>query len=170
MLVLDANLSPATMRTIFNLARKYDVVACADPTTATLAPRLLPHLPDLTLVAPNAAEAEALCGVVVQDRETALAAAQTLVSMGVRIAIVTLGATGLVYATSHESGHIPALRTDIVDLTGAGDALTAGVVFGLLNDFPVDEAVRLGASAAALTLQCRETVCPKLSLDRLYDY
>jgi len=169
MLVLDANLSPATMQTIFRLARKYDVVACADPTTATLAPRLLPHLPDLTLVAPNSAEAEALCGVVVRDRETALAAAQKLVGLGVRIAIVTLGATGLVYATSQESGHIPALQTEIVDLTGAGDALTAGVVFGLLNDFPVDEAVRLGVSAAGLTLQCRETVCPTLSLDRLYD-
>ncbi len=56
-----------------------------------------------------------------------------------------------------------------MDLTGAGDALTAAVVFGLLNDFPVDEAVRLGASAAALTLQSRETVCPDLSLERLYD-
>jgi pseudouridine kinase len=50
-----------------------------------------------------------------------------------------------------------------------GDALTAGVVFGLLNDFPVDEAVRLGVSAAALTLQCKETVYPDLSLEILYD-
>ena len=33
----------------------------------------------------------------------------------------------------------------------------------------VDEAVQLGASAAALTLQCTESVCPDLSLDRLYD-
>jgi hypothetical protein len=29
--------------------------------------------------------------------------------------------------------------------------------------------VRLGARAAALTLQSRETVCPTLSLERLYD-
>jgi len=43
------------------------------------------------------------------------------------------------------------------------------VIFGLLNDFPVDEAVCLGVSAAALTLQCRETVCPNLNLDILYD-
>jgi pseudouridine kinase len=56
-----------------------------------------------------------------------------------------------------------------VDLTGAGDALTAAIIFGLLNDLPIVEAVRVGTSAAALTLQCRETVCPTLSLDRLYD-
>jgi pseudouridine kinase len=64
---------------------------------------------------------------------------------------------------------VPALESEIVDLTGAGDALTAAVVFGLLNDFPIDEAVRLGTSAAALTLQSRETVCPALSLEQLYD-
>jgi pseudouridine kinase len=120
-------------------------------------------------VTPNAAEAEALCEVQVTDRESALAAAQKLVSMGVQIAIVTLGATGLVYATWQESGHVPAMEVEIVDFTGAGDALTAASVFGLLNDFPIDEAVRLGTSAAALTLQSRETVCPELSLERLYE-
>jgi pseudouridine kinase len=107
--------------------------------------------------------------VQVTGRESALDAAQRLVGLGARLAIVTLGATGLVYATSHESGHVPAIEVEVVDLTGAGDALTAGVVFGLLNEFPTDEAVRLGASAAALTLHSRETVCPTLSLERLYD-
>jgi len=76
---------------------------------------------------------------------------------------------GLYYATSDESGHVPALQRDIVDLTGASDALHAAVIFGLLNDFAISEAVRLGISAAAATLQCVETVCPDLSLDRLYN-
>jgi pseudouridine kinase len=169
MVVLDANLSPATLDTIFNLARRYDIPVCADPTTATLAPRLCPHLPALTLAAPNGAEAEALCGIQVTDRVSGLEAAQKLVSLGVQIAIVTLGATGLVYATSQESGHVPAIECEVVDFTGAGDALTAAIIFGLLNDLPIVEAVRVGTSAAALTLECRETVCPTLSLDRLYD-
>ena len=169
MIVLDANLSPATLDTIFRLARKYEVPVCADPTTATLAPQLCPYLPDLLLVTPNGAEAEALCGIQVTGRESGLEAAQKLVGLGVQIAIVTLGATGLVYATSQESGHVPAIECEVVDFTGAGDALTAAVVFGLLNDFPMDEAVRLATSAAALTLQSRETVCPTLSLEQLYN-
>lgn len=169
MVVLDANLAPETLRTIFRLARTYGVPVCADPTTASLAPRLCPHLTELTLVTPNAAEAEALCELRVTGRESALVAAQRLVSLGVQVAIVTLGATGLVYATSQESGYVPAIQVEIVDFTGAGDALTAAVVFGLLNDFPINEAVRLGTSAAALTLQSRETVCPELSLERLYE-
>jgi len=169
MVVLDANLSQATLRTVFSLAHRYRLPVCADPTTVTLAPKLLPYLQDLVVVTPNAAEAEALCGIRVTSRETGLRAAQELVSLGVQTAIVTLGATGLVYATSQESGHVPAIECEVVDLTGAGDALTAAVIFGLLSEFPIDQAVRLGTSAAALTLQSRETVCPLLSLERLYD-
>jgi pseudouridine kinase len=169
MIALDANLSPAALHTTFGLARKYRVPVCADPTSTTLAPRLCPYLPELQLITPNGAEAEALCGVHVQGRRSALTAAKKLVTMGVRIAVVTLGATGLAYATSQESGHVPAIPCDIVDMTGAGDALTAGTMFGLLNDLPIDQAVRLGLSAAALTLQSRETVHPDLSLEHLYD-
>jgi len=169
MVVLDANLSPPALKTVFALARKHDIPVCADPTTASLAPRLRPYLGQLLLVTPGAAEAVALCGVPVTDRESALTAAKKLISMGVEIAIITLGPTGLVYATSQESGHVPAIQVEIVEYTGAGDAVTAAVVFGLLHGVPIDEAVRLGISAAALTLQSRTTVCTNLSLDRLYD-
>ena len=93
-----------------------------------------------------------------------------LVSQGPRMVVVTLGEQGLAYATYEQSGRVPALDMDVVDSTGVGDALTAAVVFGLLNDFPADEAVRLGVSAAALTLSSSQTVYPDLSLERLYDH
>ncbi len=169
MVVMDANLPPATIRSLLRVARKYDVPVCADPTSASLAPRLREHLKDLYLITPNVAEAEALCEVAISSRDEAIRAAKKLVTMGVEVAIVTLAEMGLCYATTEISGHVPAIRCEIIDFTGAGDALTAGVVFGLLNDFPLDEAVRLGVSTAALTLQSKETVCPDLSLEQLYD-
>jgi pseudouridine kinase len=169
MVAIDANLSPKALASLLRQTRQYGVPVCADPTSTSLAPRLYPHLSDFYMITPNALEAEALCGQPARDRDEAIVAAKQLVSMGVEIAIITLADQGLVYATHSASGHIPAIECEIVDLTGAGDALTASVIFGLLNDFPVDEAVRLGVSAAALTLQSRETVCPNLSLEILYD-
>lgn len=169
MVVLDANVPPRAMATIFNLAERYKVPVCADPTSAVLAERLRPFLPRLYMVTPNVPEAEVLCGTHITHRESAIRAARKLVRKGVQIAIITRAERGVCYASTESSGHVPALQTDIVDLTGAGDALTAGVVFGLLNDFSLDEAVRLGVSAAALTLRSRETVSPELSLERLYD-
>jgi len=169
MVAVDANLSPQALASLIRQTRQYGVSVCADPTTTSLAPRLRPHLKDLYMITPNALEAEALCGQPVSNRDEASVAAKNLVGLGVEIAIITLADQGLVYATPNASGHIPAVECEILDLTGAGDALTAAVIFGLLNDFPVDEAVRLGVSAATLTLQCRDTVCPDLSLESLYD-
>ncbi|NOZ07184.1 MAG: ribokinase [Chloroflexi bacterium] len=168
-IVVDANLEGQAMSALFRLAEQYHVPVGADPTSATLAPRLAPWMSKLAMITPNEAEATALCGQPVTNREEALRAAQYLVTQGVRLAIVTLAEAGLCYATPSESGHVPAIYCHVVDYTGAGDAFSAGVVFGMLNDFPVDEAVRLGASAATLTLKCEDTVCPEMNLEQLYD-
>ena len=168
MIVLDANLSPRTLVSVFDLAKKYQCPVCVDPTSAVRAPRFAPHLSDILLMTPNASEAEVLTGLDLRQTDAHdLAAA--LVGSGVGIAIITLAELGLYYVTSDESGRVPALDRDVVDLTGAGAALTGGVLFGLLNGFEVGEAMRLGISAAALTIQVSETVYPDLSLDRLYD-
>lgn len=171
MIVIDANLSPKTFGSIFRLARRHNIPVCADPTSPMLAEKLVAYLPALYMVAPDAQEAAALCGMADPPVSggDAIHAAQCLVRKGVQIAIITLAEQGLAYANSSSAGHIPALRTQVVDATGAGDALTAAVIFGLLNDMPLDEAVRLGVAAASLTLRTRETVAADLSLDKLYD-
>jgi pseudouridine kinase len=170
MVVIDANLPPETLRTVFRLASRYGVPVCADPTSRNLAQRLCPYLDRLHIATPNPAEAEVLLGQgPIAGRNDAIAAAKQLVARGVEIAVITLAEMGVCYATSNESGHVPALDIDVVDLTGAGDALTAAVIFGLLEGMPVGEAIRLGVSAAALTIQSRETVCRDLSLEKLYD-
>ena len=169
MCILDANLSPKAIASAIKVAKRHDVPVSVDPTSATLAPKLAKHLPDLAMITPNVAEAEALCGHSIRGREEAMAAARELVARGVDVAIVTLAQEGLCYVTSRESGYIPAIRCKVVDYTGAGDALSATIVYGLVNQFPIDEAMRLGVSAATLTLQCADTVCPDLSLELLYD-
>jgi len=103
------------------------------------------------------------------DQSQAIDAAKYLVSRGVVLSIITLAEFGVVYATSETSGSIPAIHTEIEDPTGAGDALTAAVIFALLNDIPLDDAIRLGVSAASLTLRHRGAVTPELSLEKLYD-
>jgi len=171
MVIVDGNLTPRALASVFRWTRRYSVPVCADPTSYELATKFIPYLPGLHMIAPNASEAAVLCERVVPPAtsESAIETAQCLVNRGVNIAIVTLAEQGLAYADGSSAGHIPALRTQVVDGTGVGDALTAAVVFGLLNDMPLDEAMRLGVSAAALTLRTRETVVPDLSLDRLYE-
>lgn len=171
LLFIDSNLSKETLRTIMSIAQRVKLPVCADPTSESLAVRLKPYLSRLRLVVPNIREALVLC-----DREPDPAtrrrandAAKLLVSQGVEIAIVTMAEQGACYATSETSGYVPPVRTNIIDPTGAGDALTAAVLFGLLNQMPIDDVVRLGVAAESLTMTYRGAVVPDLSLEKLYD-
>jgi pseudouridine kinase len=168
---VDANLSKESLRAVFSLARKVKIPVCADPTSASLASKLLPHLERLRMVVPNRMEASILCGG--EDRPTnrreAIKAAKSLVGRGVEIAIVTMAELGVCYATSETSGYVPPVLTNVVDPTGGGDALTAAVLFGLLNEMDIDDAVKLGVAAESLTLNYRGTVVPDLSLEKIYD-
>ena len=168
---LDANLSPTALQTALDLAHHARVPVCIDPTSPVLAAQIKPHLGRFELVTANIMEACVLCDQECepQDLQGALILARTLISRGVRIAVVTLGAFGMCYASSETSGHVPAVETTVTDPTGAGNAMTAAILFGLINNIPLDETVRLGASAAALTLRYPGAVLPDLTLQKLYD-
>jgi pseudouridine kinase len=168
---VDANLSKESLRTVFSLARQANRPVCADPTAAGLARRLRPYLGRLQLISPNEVEASVLTERTIDpsQQDQSLSAAKYLVSLGVEIAVISLGAFGLCYATSETNGHIPAIRTEVVDPTGAGDALIATIIYSLLNDIPLDEAVRLGVTAASMTLRHPGAVVPDLSLQKIYD-
>lgn len=168
---VDMNLPPETLKVIYSLAKRHRVPVCADPTSMHLASRLLPYLAQTFLITPNFPEATLLAQQPLKppSRRQALLIAKTLVSQGVDVVIITLAEQGLCYASSETNGHIPAIQTEISDPTGAGDALTAAVLFALLNEMSLDDAMRLGVSAATLTLQYPGAVVPDLSLEKLYD-
>ena len=170
---LDANLPPRTLAAAVALARRLDVPVAADPTSLGLAPRLTPLLADIWLLTCNEAEVLALCPEFAPGETSAAERAvefpRRLIGKGVGIAIVAMAEAGVGYATAEISGHIPALQVDVIDPTGASDALSAAVIFGLLNEIPLDESVRLGVSASAVTLRTRGSVAPSLSLELLYE-
>ncbi len=170
LIVIDANMSEAAIDQVFALAERHHVRVSADPTTPTNAAKLCPYLSQLYLIVPNAAETGALCSVgdATMGHDEAIQAARAIVALGTEIAVVTLGDSGLTYADAGGGGYIRAVRTNVVDTTGAGDALTGAVIFGLLNGVEVDEAMRLGVTAASLTLESTHTVLPELTQELLY--
>lgn len=168
MVVVDANLATNSLGTVLALARRKKVPVCMTTVSVSLARKARRYLKDYGLVIGNMDEASELCGWPIRDIDEATRAAHQLVAQGVNLAIITLGPRGLVYATAESNGYIPAIQCDVLDSTGAGDALTAAVIYGQVNSFPVDDALRLGVSAATLTLTCRETVCRDLTQETLY--
>lgn len=172
MIMADCSLPPEAWQMVARMAQHYKVPLCADPTSTRLAYKLRPYLSQFHLVVPNEVEAATLLEMdfLGYDPDLSMALARQFVRSGVQNAVITLSDFGLVYATSQETGYIPANYTRMVDSTGTGDAVTSAIIFGMVNDLPAIESIRLGAAAASLTLQTSETVVPDLSLDMLYDH
>ena len=168
MVVIDANVPLESAELLLAICQDAGVPVALEPVAYAPALRYRPLAGSFYFMTPNGVEAQALTGLPVANTAQAALAAKQLISAGVTIAIITLGHEGLVYATNNANGYVPAIEVETLDPTGAGDALMAAVVYALLNDIPVDEAVRLGVSAATLTLISNDTVRQDLSLESLY--
>jgi fructose-1-phosphate kinase PfkB-like protein len=122
------------------------------------------------IITPNIAEAEEILQCApIRNADEALGAARALVTKGVQVAVITQAERGACYAIESESAQFPALRVSIADTTGAGDSLTAMVIYGIVNGWEMSETLQMGLRLAAHTLRTAETVAQDLSLDLLYD-
>ncbi|RVX44043.1 sugar/nucleoside kinase (ribokinase family) [Nonomuraea polychroma] len=101
-------------------------------------------LPHVDYVLPNESQALLMTGCT--DIPEAAAA---LLGDGPRGVLITMGSEGSLVVTDAGSEHVPALKTDVVDTTGCGDAYCAGFLTGLLHDQDVLTAARWGTAAAA---------------------
>ncbi len=66
--------------------------------------------------------------------------------------IITHGENGASAFDGKTISHAPAFPAEIVDRIGAGDAFVAGVLCRLLEDAPLDDALRFGTAMSALKL------------------
>lgn len=76
--------------------------------------------------------------------------------------VVTMGDKGAVYATlDGENGICPALKVDVVDTTGAGDAFFSGVCLGMTYGKTLQEACVIGTRLASTVICTSENICPR---------
>lgn len=167
LIVAELNLSPDAIATLQRDAAldsiSLVVVAVSEPKM-----NRLPHvLEGVRLLILNAGELAARLNRTLNTDADLAAACRELQSQGVEDVIVTLGPRGVLF-TCPGGGveHLAAPAACVVDVTGAGDALAAAVCLSLHgggNDLAL--ACRRGLRLAALTVACRETVCPQLAPD-----
>ena len=138
--ILDANLPRETLEAI---PRFITAPLIADPVSAIKAHRLRGLLPHLTAIKPNQLEAAALTG-----QQQPPQAARALLEAGVKNVFISMGAEGVYYANEAEQGVVPALPLPHVPLTGAGDALCAGLAVALSRKMSPRECARAGCAAA----------------------
>lgn len=105
----------------------------------------------------NEGEARSLLGEPVADPSQARAAAGALRARGPRHVVVTLGAAGLVHASSDGVVHLAAPAAKAIDSTGAGDTFVGALAASLAQGLAPLAALRWGQAAAALAVTRRGT-------------
>ena len=101
---------------------------------------------------PNETETEIITGLPVETLDEISAAGQRLREMGSKTVIITLGDRGALLITSEQTIHVPAVETEGVDTTGAGDAFIGSFSFFWASGKPLDEAVKRANSVAAVSV------------------
>lgn len=104
------------------------------------------------VITPNETEAQALVGFPVVDRASAARAAGELLSRGVGIAVIKLGAMGAYYASREVGGYVPSFPVRAVDTVAAGDAFNGALAVLLAEGKDLAEAVRVASAAGALAV------------------
>jgi sugar/nucleoside kinase (ribokinase family) len=81
-------------------------------------------------------------------------AGQALSARSGRPVYVTLGERGLLVATPQSSAHVPGVKVEgPIDIVGAGDSTTAGIVSSLCAGASLEEAGLIGNLVASITIQ-----------------
>jgi 6-phosphofructokinase 2 len=84
--------------------------------------------------------------------------------------VVSLGAGGAFLMTGDIRRHFSSPTVPIRSKVGAGDSMMAGIVYGLTDGKPVEEAVRLGiAAGAAAVMTPGSELCRREDTFRLYE-
>ncbi|MBI3998487.1 MAG: carbohydrate kinase [Armatimonadetes bacterium] len=151
-IVADANLHEPLHEALQGLAGEIPRVLLA--TSPPKAVRLRSALAGAAAVVCNRAEALAITGLPNTLSWQALGTA--LLTEGVERVVITLGPEGVGITTAEEALHCPAAPADVVDPTGAGDAVAAVALHGLLAGLDPGRTAALAVAAAAVVVQSHE--------------
>ena len=86
--------------------------------------------------------------VAVRTRDP-YAASAALLELGVELAVVKRGPEGVLARTRDELVEVEPVPVEVVNGLGAGDAFGGALVYGLLNEWPLERTIRLANAAGA---------------------
>ncbi len=165
--MVNCNLPPGALQWVF--AQPVAGPIFVDGVSAFKCQRIAPWLAQVHTIKLNRLEAQALSGIQVDCDTDLQAIANWLHGKGVQQVLISLGKRGAMFS-EQMSGHSAvqgwqaAWQVNVVNTTGAGDALMAGVVHGYMHNRHFASAVSFALGCAAMTVSTELANHPGLSV------
>lgn len=155
-LVSQLEIPAAAVKTAFEIAKKHGVTTILNPAPILPLPKDFLALTDIIIL--NQTEAAFLTGQSINDIPHARQSLLSLLDMGIRQAVITLGHLGCIF--SDDDGqiiHHPARNVTAVDTTGAGDSFCGAYAYALANNYCTKDAIELATIVSSITVTKRGT-------------
>lgn len=101
------------------------------------------------MVKPNQEELEQYFNRPLVSDEQVIQAGKELLSMGVCMSVVSMGARGAVFITEKEAYLAKGLKVKVHSTVGAGDAMAAALAYGASRKLSLPETAKLGIAVSA---------------------
>lgn len=154
--VLSGSAPPSTPDNIYETIAKIVTEKGANIVVDASGPLLLKTLKyKPMLIKPNIRELEETLKIQISGKKDIKSAAYKLKELGAKNVLVSMSANGAVLLS--ENNHYfetPAVKGDVVNSSGAGDAMVAGYLYGWLISRDHNYSLRMGAAAGSATVFC----------------
>lgn len=140
----------STIEAAVKLAKQHNTQVVVNPAPAQpLSDEILRHI---DIITPNETEAYSLTGITVNTTDDAKQAAQYLHDKGIATVIITLGSKGAWVSVKGEGQLIASYKVKAIDTIAAGDTFNGVLITALLENKPLESAVKYAHAAAAIAV------------------
>ena len=157
-IVVDCNVRPDLLEW---LGARFAGKLIVEPVSVAKSEKLnvLLRTHEIFLATPNRDQLKALA-----DRVEVGSACEALHARGLQNLVVHLGSDGVLVSSANARKQIPGVaQSQVSDVTGAGDAAVAGLVYGLSKGHDLVKAAGFGQAAASLVLKSTSSTAVGLS-------
>lgn len=167
-LVLDTNLSEEIINYICVNSSCTKVM---DPISVRKAYKSKEVLKYIDIFKPNKYESESLCGIYINDIESANKSIDYYLGVGIKEIIISLASEGVLVANSKERYWMHHNSVEVVNATGGGDAFLAAYITSRNKNKNLIENVKYAIGSAVCTIKSLDTVnemlCDKIIEDEI---
>jgi ribokinase len=148
-LLLQLDIPIETVRFAADLARSSGVRVILNPSPALPVSDEL--LKSISILTPNASQAEILTGITITDERSAELAGRILLERGLNRVIITLRSKGAMVIDNGGAEHVPGFEMKSVDTSVVSDVFNGALVVALAEGKNFYEAVLFANAAAAIS-------------------
>lgn len=169
LLVLDLNLPKDTVEYLIDLGRKHQVDIFVIPVSGPKMNRLPDDLTGVTWLIINQDESESYFKTQVTNEEDFQLLVDRWLETGVENVVITRGVKKSAYGNQkgERLNLQPPTVEKVMDVTGAGDGYSSGIIMGYLEGLSPEESIQLGMTNSYHIIQSDTNVRHELSKERL---